>query len=293
MRKAALALSIALAPALLAATARISFIRTVRPPHDLRVDDLAVVYAIGDNAKVAAFVDYFVEYAARGGTIHVENAVDNNRHINGFSESALRSLRRAHPAQAYIGVSLFTCAGAERTGEVGDTTVSGDRVRNRVQWLDAVCSAKIDVRKPDGKQIVTFMIHGEGTSPRVPSLDADERDIAYEQATRYAAITAAESIAPRISRETIDLDDRAPSFNDAVSMINSDRLSDARAIWEAAIARNRASAPLHYDLGAVCEAAGDVRAAEEYYKAAVRLAPHDPRYRTELNLFRKRTAVAK
>lgn len=285
---AALALTTALAPALVGAPARITFVRTVRPPHDLHAESVAVVYALGDTEKVTAFVDHFVQYAARSGTLHVDNAVDNNQHFAGFNDKTLKVLRRQRPADAYVGISLFTCVGAEHSGEVGDTNVNGERFRRKVQWLDAICSAKLDVRKPDGKQIITFMTHGEGTSPRVATLTADDRDIAYDQATRYAAISAAESIAPRESRESIELDEHAPSFDEAVAMIDADRLADARAIWEASLLRHGNSAPLQYDLAAVCEAMGDVRAAENYYRNAAQMAPHDVRYRTELRQFRKR-----
>lgn len=273
---------------LLAAPVRVNFVRTVRPVHDLNAERVAVVYAIGDHAKVVSFIDHFVEYAGRAGTIHMENAVESNQHLGALSGARLSALRKEHPADAYIGVTLFTCAGAERQGEVGDTNSAGERVRTRVRWLDAVCSAKLDVRAANGRQIATFMTHGEGTSPRVATLGPDEREIAYEQAARFAAIDAAESIVPRAIRESIELDERAPAFDEAVAMVNADRLEDARAIWEASLARHRSSAPLHFDLGAICEALGDLESAERYYRTAASIAPSESRYRNELQQFRKR-----
>ncbi|MEA2325293.1 MAG: hypothetical protein QOE68_252 [Thermoanaerobaculia bacterium] len=285
---ATLAICAALAPALMASPARLTFIRNVAPPYDLSgMERVAVVYAIGDNEKVSSFVDHFVQYAGRG-ALRLENAVENNLHLGSFTEKALATLRRDHPADAYIGVSLFSCAGEQRSGEIGETNRAGERVRSKVQWLDVVCSAKLDVRKPDGKRVATFMTHGEGTSPRTESLTDDEREIAYEQAARFAAVNAAESITPRALRETMELDDRAPFFEEATAMLEGDRLADARAIWESALARHRDSAPLQYDLGAICEALGDVRAAEDYLRTAVRLAPAEARYKAELGLLRKR-----
>ena len=275
---------------LLAVPVRVSFIRTIRPVHDINAERVAVVYAIGDNEKILSFIDRFVEYAGRAGTLRVENAVESNKHLS-FSDKSLALLRKEHPAEAYVGVSLFTCAGAEHHGEVGDTNSSGDRVHTKMQWLDVVCSAKIDIRSSMGKRITTFMTHGEGTSPRVPALGPDERDIAYEQATRFAALSAAESIMPRLSRESIELDDTAPAFEDARVMISSDRLGDARAVWEAALARHRNSAALHFNLAAVCEAMGELTAAAGYYEEAVKLAPKEPRYRSERNLFRRRNVI--
>jgi tetratricopeptide (TPR) repeat protein len=273
--------------ALFAVPVRVTFIRTVPAAHDLKAERVAVAYAIGDNEKVTSFVDYLVAYAGRGGTIRIENVVENNKHL-GFSEKALQSLRKDHPADAYIGVSLFTCAGAERRGEVGETNAGGERVRSKVQWLDAVCSAKLDVRSANGKPLASFMTHGEGTSPRVAALGNDERDIAYEQAARFAAIAAAESFVPRMIRESIELDDRAPGFEDAVVLVKGDRLEDARALWETALTRHRTSASLHYNLGAIAEASGDIEAADRYYRSAAQLAPEDLRFRTALSEFRKR-----
>lgn len=274
--------------ALFAVPVRVTFIRTVPATHDLKAERVAVAYAIGDNEKVTSFVDYLVAYAGRGGTIRIENVVENNKHMGSFSEKALQSLRKNHPADAYIGVSLFTCAGAERRGEIGETNAGGERVRSKVQWLDAVCSAKLDIRNANGKPLASFMTHGEGTSPRVAVLGNDERDIAYEQAARFAAIAAAESFVPRMIRESIELDDRAPAFEDAVVLVKGDRLEDARALWETALTRHRTSASLHYNLGAVAEAAGDIEAADRYFRSAAQLAPADSRFRLALSEFKKR-----
>ncbi len=73
-------------------------------------------------------------------------------------------------------------------------------------------------------------------------------------------------------------------------MINAERLRDARAIWESALRQHRDSAPLQYDLGAVCEALGDYAAARRYFQSAVRLSPADRRYREELTLLQRRNA---
>ena len=281
------AIGIALALPAFAAS-RITFTRVIPPPHDLGgADSIAIVYAIGDSDKVTAFVDHFVHYAARSGTLHITNAVDSNHHV-GFDDKALKELRKRHPADVYIGVSLFSCAGEARNGEIGETNADGQRVRSRVQWFDAACSAKVDARRSDGKRLLTFMTHGEGTSPRVPMVGDDERDIAYEQAARYAAITAAESISPRLLRESIELDERAPDFDEALSLIERERLAEARALWEKALARDRNSGPTLYNLGVVSEALGESQSALDYFRSAVRVAPEDARYRTALDSCRKR-----
>jgi Flp pilus assembly protein TadD len=104
-------------------------------------------------------------------------------------------------------------------------------------------------------------------------------------------VSAAEAITPRVVRESIELDDTAPAFEEAHSMIVADRLADARAIWESSLRRHRDSAPLYFDLGAVCEALGDVTSARKYFEQAQQLAPGDARYRSEVSMFRKRNVL--
>jgi len=73
-----------------------------------------------------------------------------------------------------------------------------------------------------------------------------------------------------------------------MSMIDAGKLADGRAIWEAALRRHRESAALNFDLGAVTEAMGDLEAARGYFQAAVKLSPNETRYKSELELVRKR-----
>jgi len=75
-------------------------------------------------------------------------------------------------------------------------------------------------------------------------------------------------------------------------MIGADRLTDARAIWETALRKNRGSAPLHYNLGAVCEAIGDLPSARRHFERARQLSPEERKYRVEYELFLKRRGVA-
>ncbi len=269
--------------------AHISFMRVIPAPHDIApAQRIAVIYAIGDNQKVTTFVEDFVEYVGRTGTLRIDNAVEDNQHAAALDDKALKRLRREHPADAYIGVSLFTCAGTTRSAEGSERDVDGARIRRLHMWLDATCVAKLDVRSEKGRRLISFTAHGEGTSPRSISLSDEERDVAYEQAARYAALNAADMITPRMVRETIELDETAPSFDEGLAMINSDRPQDARAIWEVALRQHRNSAALLFNLGAVCEATGDFTAARKYLQSAVRLSPEERRYREELQLLQRR-----
>ena len=273
----------------LSAAPRISFVRRIPAAHDLApAERVAVIYAIGDSDKVLTFVDRFVDDVARAGTLRIVNAVENNHHFAALDGAALKALRHDHPADAYLGVNLFTCIGSEKIAEGSEHNVDGARVKVTHHWIDATCTARVDVLGSDGKKLFAYHVRGEGSSPRSTALSEDEKAVAYEQAARYAANVAAEEITPRTVRESIELDDSAPAFNDGMAMIDAGRLKDARAIWETALRRHRQSAALNFDLAALSEAIGDLDAAHGYFQAAVKLSPNDGRYKSELQLFQKR-----
>lgn len=283
-----------LTPALIAAP-RINFTRTLPPRQDIGGDHSAVIYALGDNDKVSTFVDVFLTHTNREGILRVDDAIDRGRHLIGErpTETTIRQLNHQYPADVYLGINHFTCESQTRGGEGSTYDVDGARVKRKQSWIDATCRARIDVIQPaTAKRLFSFLAKGEGTSPRVVDITDEERDIAYEQAARYAAIEASEAITPRVVRESIELDDAAPLFDDGASMIDSGRVTSARNLWERELGRNASSAPLHYDLAAVCEALGDLHCARDHFREAARLAPKAARYRTELELFRKRNLRA-
>jgi len=97
------------AATLLAGSPRITFTRNVAATYDLApAERVAVIYAIGDTERVNDFIVDFVDVVGRTGAYRVENASENNHHIL-RDEAALAALRREHPADAYLGVTAFTC----------------------------------------------------------------------------------------------------------------------------------------------------------------------------------------
>jgi tetratricopeptide (TPR) repeat protein len=286
----ALALA-AMANLAMAGSPRISFVRTIPPAHDLGSSTVALIFAIGDSDKINIFVDVFVDHAGR--TLRLENDIERHQHLVGqqIDEVTFRTIRREHPADLYLGINVFTCSLTEHAAEGSERDVDGVRIKRPHVWADAVCSARLDVLSgKNGKRLFSFSVRAEGTSPRVAALTDEERGIALDQAARYAAVAAYEAITPRNVRESIELDETAPAFDEAMAMINAERFEDARAIWEAALARHRDSAALQYDLGAICEALGDLHAAHEHFQQAFKLSPKETRYRVELDLFHKRNA---
>src|ERR1041385_1658588 len=140
-----LAIPLLLAATTLLAAPRIAFMRRVPAAHDLApAERIAVIYAIGDSDKVQTFVERFVDDVGRAGTLRVTNAVENNHHFAALDGAALASLRRDHPADAYLGVNHFTCSGVERTAEGSEHDADGGRVKKPHHWIDATCSARVD-----------------------------------------------------------------------------------------------------------------------------------------------------
>lgn len=261
-----------LAPELFAVSPRITFVRTVSATHSLgKAEDVAIVQAIGDHASIEIFVGVMK---------------DELTHSGFFRAHDLRQGTGA--ADAYLAIKNYKCEAIERSGEGSTRDVDGNRVKRNQHWIDVTCTARIDVLSNVMKYQSTFYAKGEGTSPRAETLTNAEREIAYAQAARYAALSASEKITPRKVRETIALDETAPAFEEGYAMINADQLSEARKIWEKAMVAQPRSAPLRYNLGAVCEAMGDRRAAAAHYGAAQQLAPTESRYSSEMKLFSKR-----
>lgn len=285
----ALALLFAAGPA---DAARIVFERIV-PAHTSLggAQELLITYAISDNEKISTFLDTFVEQSTRSGVLRVVDVT----HIEHSQERSHRWRRvpkyveQRTPADAFVRVETFSCTTATRAGEAGSYDYKGDRVRRRVRWIDAVCTAHLDiVSKKTNARIAELTVHGDGTSPRVDQVSAAEIDTAMEQAARFAAVSAAEEITPRRVRETIALAENAPEFARGMAEVDADNFGEARAIWENAERRHPDSAALEFNLGAVCEAMQDLDAAEKHYAAAARLAPGERRYHYELEMFRNR-----
>jgi hypothetical protein len=252
-----------------AVSSRIIFERMVPPAHDLgTARDVAIVEAATSDPQIETFVDQFVHHVNRSGML------------------TLRDMRSGSgPADAHLNVENFRCDTMvrETDGEVRD--VDGNRVKQRVFEIDAGCGAHIAVLSRFLEPRSKYFVKGEANSGRLAEVTDEEREKVLRNAARYAAIVAADRITPRRVRESIELVPTAPAFAEGMDRIERGRDADARAIWERAMQTHPASAALRFNLGAVCEALGDRRAAEAHYKAARQLAPKDPRYASELELF--------
>jgi tetratricopeptide (TPR) repeat protein len=279
------------------ASSRLNFERTVPAPHSLgSAEDLLISYAIGDNDKISTFIDVFIDQANREGTLRVLDpmTVERSTERSHRWRKPPKYVLQRYRADAYLRIDAFRCTDTERTGEGSSYNVDGNRVRGTQRWIDAVCIAHVDALATDRKtKLAELSVQGEGTSARVMRVTAEDRDVAEDQAARYAAIAAAEQIRPRRVRESIELIENAPDFEVGMSYIDSGEFDSARREWEKSATKYRASAALQFNLAAVCEAVGDNISAEVHYATAEKLEPKDSRYRFEHEMFRKRAGIKK
>ncbi len=268
----AVLLQLFIAPLVLAVSPRIAFERVLPAEHDLGgVEEVALVNARGEAEQVEIFVDELL------------------RDLNRSQLIRARDIRfTTGPADAHLDVKNLTCTTSVREGEGSARDSAGNKVKKRYETVEAVCTARIDVLNRFMSYRSTFHATGAATSPRADEVTEEERKAAIERAARHAASDAADRITPRRVREAIWLDEQAPAFEEGFAMIEASRLAEARKIWEEALRTGGRSAPLRYNLGAVCEAMGDRRAAELHYNAARQLAPAEPRYTNEWKLFVRR-----
>lgn len=260
------------APFLFAVSPRIAFERVLPAVHDIGRDkDVAIVEAISSSPRIDDFVEQFVYQANHSGFHRIRDA----RTATG-------------PADVFLVIKTFACDTTIREGEGSVRDYEGNRIKRTVKWADAICRARVDIMSREMKWVSSFYGKGEGTSPRVEEVSDAEREVAVQQAARYAAVDAAERITPRRVKETIPLDETAPELEQGLALIDSGRLREARGHWETALRQSPRSAPLHFNLGAVCEALGDRKAAQAHYTAAHQLAPKEERYASEMRLFERR-----
>jgi hypothetical protein len=268
----ALVLQLAAAPFLLAVSPRITYERVLPPPYDVgRDSDVALIDALTDTPAIDTFVAHLVEEANHSGFLRLRDA-------RGKSGAADR----------YLTVKSFTCDTFVREGEGSTRDIEGNRVKRKSTWAESVCMVRVDVLAADLRRISTFYAKGEGASKHVEHLTSDEREVALQQAARYAAVDASERITPRRVREIIPLDDTAPAFDEGLALIESGRLAQARAYWESTVPKNAGSAALRFNLAAVCEALGDRKSARQLYTAARTLAPKEEKYASEMRAFERR-----
>lgn len=273
------------------AVPRVNYVRTIPPERDLGGESVAILYLTGDVAKAEWFADTFADRASRTGILKF--VVADQRQLRKGERpdaNALRRLHRNYPADVYIGIEDFACSLSDQEGEGSTTNADGVRVKRRHLWTDATCRGRVLVsRARDAEPLLVFELKGEGTSPRMGRLTDEERLVALQQAAHFAAVAAADSVTPRRVRESIELVDTVPEFEHVMPLLEAGRLPAARQFLSELLDKQGASAALHFDIAAVCEAMGDEEGALQHYETAAKLAPAEPQYARALTQFRRRS----
>jgi tetratricopeptide (TPR) repeat protein len=178
-----------------------------------------------------------------------------------------------------IGVPDEDCRVYEKTRD--DGSEDADDV---VGWT-AECREYLDLLTPrTGKRIGSVTADGYGTDPHESDALADAMSDAADQIIG--------GFAPLRYAELVALDQDAPLVHEGLQKFENRDYDGALALWENALAASPGSAPLLYNLGALCDALQDSRAAGAYYLRAISAAPQVPRYRKALAQLHQRLADA-
>ncbi|HEX3070627.1 MAG TPA: SUMF1/EgtB/PvdO family nonheme iron enzyme, partial [Thermoanaerobaculia bacterium] len=168
-----------------------------------------------------------------------------------------------------VGVPNTNCTMYETTRDDGSDDAD-DVVR-----VDVQCRATLDLFKPGtGERIGSVSVEGVGS-------DAD-RHTAWNDAMNDAAVQIIGGFAAQMFPELIALDHDAPLVHEGMEKFYKRDYAGARSLWENALSTSPTSAPLLYNLGALCEALHESEAAGKYYARAIAIAPQVQRYRQGL-----------
>jgi tetratricopeptide (TPR) repeat protein len=191
-------------------------------------------------------------------------------------------LLQAAPADAYLGIRLLGCAAPLMSATEQRGSGSGS-VSVTVYWYQGECVAEMTALDREGKTIATVQQTGRWESSRQDRAEGGAiQETALNNAIDDAAKRLAAEIKPRRVKEAVPLDAAAPLAAEGLREIDAGQLAAARSLWEGALAANPSSAGLRYNLGAVCEALGDVDAARKSYQDALALAPSDEKVKKGL-----------
>jgi sulfatase modifying factor 1 len=180
---------------------------------------------------------------------------------------------------AVVSVPGDDCGTSERLGD-DDSEEAGE-----FEGWDAECREYLRLFKPR-------------TGERIGSVDADGTgfDGLEGRAVNEAMSDSADQIiggfAPQYYADLLPLDQDAPLVHEGQAKVGHLDYSGALALWESALTTSPNSAPLLYNLGTVCEALNDPKAARAYYSRAITIAPQVARYEDALANLEKRSADA-
>jgi len=150
---------------------------------------------------------------------------------------------------------------------------------------DVECFARLDLFRPrTGERIGSVRAHGTG-------YDADQLT-AWADALNDTADQIIGGFASRKTYDLIELDHDAPLVREGMRKFDNSEYAAVLSLWEDGLTKFPNSAPLLYNLGAVCEALSDEKAARVYYSRAIAIAPQVQHYQQALAQLNQRRADA-
>lgn len=247
---------------------------------------LVLVEVGGSFAAEARLAKSFLDQVAGGGVLTIEDATGDHVRLaalgSGSAARDAKDFRRRWPADVYVGIGsdLQSHAKFERHKKKTDD----GEVEVVRHWVVAECEVRVRLLDAaDGRELASFSVSQAGESAHADEVRSDMREEAESRAVDSAVSDAVSQFSPRRVEERIALDDKAPLAAEGVKLFEGGDLAATRRLWEGALEANPQSAPLRYNLGALCEALRDRRAARRYYEDAVRLDPAEPKYRDALD----------
>jgi len=255
-------------------------VHTVPPKFNIIPAKIVAVIGDADNAEErrheADFIDLVLSKLRR---YEQYNVKDERELAYGKKEWQQYLDETAGDVIVKVGVPDEDCRVYERTRDDGSEDTD-----DVVGWI-VECRAFLTLLEPrTGDRIGSVIADGYGTAPDQPAALADAINDAADQIIG--------GFAPQRWWEWVALDQDAPLVHEGMVKFERRDYDGALSLWENALASTPNSAPLLYNLGALCEAMDDSKAARAYYSRAITIAPQVPRYREALAKLELRRADA-
>jgi tetratricopeptide (TPR) repeat protein len=246
----------------------------------------------------------FIEQIDEQGFFDIEDAVPAREDLFDFFERLFskekssrandaEEFRRAHPADVYVRLYVTEVKSWRRTDTKTSKDKDGKETKKVSYWAEANCGFQVTlIDGRDGTRFARFTVARQALSATYDDWSEDLRHDAETSAVNAAVEEALKQFTPRRISERLTLDEKAPRAAEGIDLIKSDKLREARLLWEQAAKEGPGAAGLAYNLGCVCEALGDTTAAAKWYEDAIRLDPASERNRSAAEDLQRRLADA-
>ncbi|MFI5119412.1 MAG: hypothetical protein ACHQM4_03320 [Thermoanaerobaculia bacterium] len=261
-------------------------------PYNLGPARRLVLVEVGGSFSGATRVTRaFLEQVAGGGVLSIQDATRESVRLaalgSGVAARAAKEFRQRWPADVYVGLGI-DLQSHDRSERHKKKTDNGE-VEVVRYFGQADCELNVRLLDAgDGRELASFSVTQSGRSSAGDSATSGMRGEAEDRAIEGAVADAVSQFTPRRVQQQLALDKNAPLAPEGLKLVDAGDLAGTRRLWERALDANPASASLRYNLGAVCEALRDRRAARQYYEDAIRLNPAEPKYRQALDALEAR-----